>query len=82
MRPFSPAWFRQERQAAARRWYLWPYSVALGLYFAGGVVWCLYKGFWAGAAFTAAALVGHIFLFAVPSRRASKARRATGRTAA
>jgi hypothetical protein len=81
MRPFSPAWFREEREAATRRWYLWPVSVALGAYLAGGLLWCLYKGFWAGAAFTGFALVAHVFLFAVPSRVGWKACRNARRTA-
>jgi hypothetical protein len=58
-----------------------PNSLALGIYFAGGLVCCIYKGFWVDAAFTAAALSAHVFLVAIPSRRAWTARRASRRTA-
>lgn len=63
----------------ARRWYLWPFSLVLGIYFTGGLGWCLYKGFWTGAAFTSAVIVAHVYLFVIPSRGAWQAHRASRR---
>jgi hypothetical protein len=67
MRPFSAAWWRKE-QRRPRQWWLWPYSMMLGIYFAGGFAWCVYKEFWSGAAFTGLVLAAHVHLFVRPSR--------------
>jgi hypothetical protein len=67
MRPFSSAWWRQERRAVEQRPYLWPGVVVLGLYGLGGLAWCLYNGWWTGAGFTAAWTTALLVLFG-PSR--------------
>ncbi len=78
MRPFSSEWWRHERRRA-RPWWLWPYSLALTAYFAGGLVWCLYKTLWLGATSTGLVLALHIPLFVVPSRAPWTAQRAAKR---
>jgi hypothetical protein len=73
MRPFTAAWFRQERAATAKRWYLWPYYLTLGVFMAGGIAWCVYKAYWSGVAFTSAVLTLHVLLFLMPTRAGWKA---------
>ncbi len=79
MRSFSSAWWRHELREG-RPWWLWPYSLALTVYFAGGLVWCLYKNFWLGAAFSGLVLTVHILLFVKPSRAPWTAHHAAKRT--
>lgn len=51
VRSLCKSWWRQERQKTEQRWYLWPITLLLAAYGVGGLAWCLYNGWWAGAAF-------------------------------
>jgi hypothetical protein len=74
MRPFSTAWWRQERRSTEQRWYLWPVTLVLAVYGLGGFAWLIYNGWWAGAAFTAAWMTALVVMFA-PSRNGWRRRR-------
>lgn len=78
MRPFSAAWFREQRAVVEARWYLWLVVVVFFIYGLGGFVWCVYNRWWVGAAFTTFWLVALVVLFG-PSRRGWQRRRAQRR---
>jgi hypothetical protein len=64
MRPFSTAWWRQERRSTEQRWYLWPVTLVLAIYGLGSFAWLIYNGWWASAAFTAAWMTALVVRFA------------------